>query len=385
MMDLDTLLLASVGRGASDVHLKPAAPPVLRINGRLETQADWGVITPEYMEGAARKILSERTYAQLRDGREIDAGYNVAGFGRFRVNLFLSLGLVRAVMRAIPSTKPGFEDLRLPPVLARLAMERRGLLLVTGVAGSGKSTTLAAMLDHMNRHRNHHIITIEDPIEFSHDDAGCTISQREVGSDTSGFAVALRAALREDPDVIMVGEMRDADTMAVALHAAETGHLVLSTLHTLNATETVNRIVANFPRHQDQQIRDQLAAVLQAVISQRLIPRASGDGRVPAVEIMLGTAIIRDCIRDARRTPEIPTFIAQGAVQYGMQTFDQCLLALYRDGVITYETARDSASSPDDFDLKVRGIYSTGELPPEAAALKAAAKTPQPTSPFARP
>ena len=382
MMDLDALLLASVERGASDVHLKPDAPPILRVHGRLEPQADWGVVTAEFMDGAARRMLPERLYAQLREGREIDAGYDVAGFGRFRVNVFLSLGAIRAVMRAIPSAKPGFEDLRLPPVLARLAMERRGLVLVTGVAGSGKSTTLAAMVDHMNHHRNHHIITIEDPIEFAHDDIRCTISQREVGSDTQGFAVALRAALREDPDVIMVGEMRDVETMAVALHAAETGHLVLSTLHTLDATETVNRIVANFPRYQDQQIRDQLAAVLLAVISQRLVPRAGGEGRVAAVEIMLGTGIIRDCIRDARRTPEIPAFIAQGAVQYDMQTFDQCLLALYRDGIVSYETARDSASSPDDFDLKVRGIFSTGEMTVEPSASKGA---PKPISPFARP
>jgi twitching motility protein PilT len=382
MMDLDVLLRAGVERGASDVHLKPDAAPVLRIHGRLEPQADWGVITAEFMESAARRMLPERLYAQLREGREIDAGYDVSGFGRFRVNVFLSLGRIRAAMRAIPAVKPGFADLRLPPVLASLSMERRGLVLVTGVAGSGKSTTLAAMVDHMNRHRHHHIITIEDPIEFAHDDIHCTISQREVGVDTAGFAVALRAALREDPDVIMVGEMRDVETMAVALHAAETGHLVLSTLHTIDATETVNRIVANFPRHQDQQIRDQLAAVLQAVISQRLIPRAGGEGRVPAVEIMLGTATIRDCIRDARRTPEIPAFIAQGAVQYGMQTFDQCLLALYRDGVVSYETAKDSASSPSDFDLKVRGIYSGGETVAQPGSAKVA---PKPASPFARP
>ncbi|HMH49396.1 MAG TPA: ATPase, T2SS/T4P/T4SS family, partial [Candidatus Acidoferrum sp.] len=215
MMDLDALLRAGVERGASDVHLKPDAPPVLRVHGRLEPQADWGVVTAEFMEDAARRILPERVYAQLREGREIDVGYDISGFGRFRVNVFLSLGKIRAVMRAIPAVKPGFADLRLPPVLASLAMERRGLVLVTGVAGSGKSTTLAAMVDHMNRHRHHHIITIEDPIEFAHDDIQCTISQREVGSDTAGFAVALRAALREDPDIIMVGEMRDVETMSV--------------------------------------------------------------------------------------------------------------------------------------------------------------------------
>jgi twitching motility protein PilT len=343
------------------------------------------------MDGVARRILPGRLYTQLTEGREVDAGYSVPGLGRFRVNMFLALGAIRAVMRAIPARKPRFEDLGLPPVLARLAMERRGLLLVTGITGSGKSTTMAAMVDYMNRHRNDHIITIEDPIEFTHDDIDCVISQREIGHDTPSFAGALRAALREDPNVIMVGEMRDAETMAVALHAAETGHLVLSTLHTLNATETVNRILSTFPPHQDQQIRDQLAAVVQGVVSQRLIARVGGAGRVPAVEVMIGTAAIRDCIREARRTPEIPAFIVQGALQYGMQSFDQCLLTLYRDGLIAYETARESASSPDDFDLKVRGIFSTGELTFETDAAKTAAmkrpagpQFPGGSSPFAR-
>jgi twitching motility protein PilT len=390
-MELDALLAAGVERGASDIHLKPGVPPILRVDGRLEPQAGLGVVGAEFMDGVARRILPERLYTRLKGGREVDVGYSVPGLGRFRVNMFLALGAIRAVMRAIPPSKPRFEDLGLPPVLARLAMERRGLLLVTGITGSGKSTTLAAIVDYMNRHRNAHIITIEDPIEFTHDDIGCVISQREIGHDTPSFAGALRAALREDPDIIMVGEMRDAETMAVALHAAETGHLVLSTLHTLNATETVNRILSTFPPHQEQQIRDQLAAVIQGVVSQRLIPRVGGDGRVPAVEVMIGTAAIRDCIREARRTPEIPAFIVQGALQYGMQSFDQCLLTLYRDGLIAYETARESASSPDDFDLKVRGIFSTGELTFETDAAKTAAmkrpagpQFPGGSSPFAR-
>ncbi len=265
------------------------------------------------------------------------------------------------MLRSIPSKKPKFDELGLPPVLEQLSMERRGLVLCTGITGSGKSTTLAAMVDFINRNRNDHIITIEDPIEFMHDDINCVVSQREIGHDSTSFAVALRAALREDPDVILVGEMRDPETMSVALHAAETGHLVFSTLHTLNATETVNRIIGNFPPHQEQQIRDQLAAVMQGVISQRLIPRIGGDGRVPAVEIMIATGLIRDCIREAKRTPDIPAAIAQGHSQYGMQTFDQCLLQLFRDGLVSHETAREAASSPDDFDLKVRGIFSTGE------------------------
>ena len=324
-------------------------------------QGDFGVITAEDMDRLARKMLAERWYNQLRDGKEIDTAYAVQNYGRFRVNMFLALGTVRAVLRSIPSKKPRFDELALPPVLEQLAMERRGLVLVTGITGSGKSTTLAAIIDFINRNRNDHIITIEDPIEFTHDDINCVVSQREIGHDSTSFAIALRAALREDPDVILVGEMRDPETMSVALHAAETGHLVFSTLHTLNAAETVNRIVGTFPPHQEQQIRDQLAAVIQGVVSQRLVPRIGGEGRIPAVEVMISTGQIRDCIREAKRTPEIPAAIAQGQVQYGMQTFDQCLLHLYREGLISYETAREAASSPDDFDLKVRGIFSTGE------------------------
>ncbi len=360
-IDFDRLLAAGVERGASDLHLKAGAPPILRIHGRLMPQGDFGVITAEDMDRLARKMLAERWYNQLRDGKEIDTAYAVQNYGRFRVNMFLALGTVRAVLRSIPSKKPRFDELALPPVLEQLAMERRGLVLVTGITGSGKSTTLAAIIDFINRNRNDHIITIEDPIEFTHDDINCVVSQREIGHDSTSFAIALRAALREDPDVILVGEMRDPETMSVALHAAETGHLVFSTLHTLNAAETVNRIIGTFPPHQEQQIRDQLAAVVQGVVSQRLIPRIGGEGRIPAVEVMISTGQIRDCIREAKRTPEIPATIAQGQVQYGMQTFDQCLLHLYREGLISYETAREAASSPDDFDLKVRGIFSTGE------------------------
>ncbi len=384
-MDLDKLLIASVERDASDLHLKPSSPPVLRVHGRLVPQPDLGVVTAAEMEQMAKRVLPERLYAQLKDGREVDVAYAVRDHGRFRVNMFLATGQIRAVMRAIPSRKPRFDELNLPPVLEKLAMERRGMILVTGITGSGKSTTLAAMIDFINRSRNDHIITIEDPIEFAHEDINCVVSQREIGHDSVNFAVALRAALREDPDVILVGEMRDPETMAVALHAAETGHLVFSTLHTLNATETVNRIIGTFPPHQEQQIRDQLAAVLVGVISQRLIPRVAGDGRVPAVEVMIATALIKDCIRDARRTPEIPSFIAQGASQYGMQTFDQCLLRLYREGIISYETAREAATNADDFDLKVRGIFSTGELTFEGERKKQEeAVRPPAASPFFR-
>ncbi|MBI1845363.1 MAG: type IV pilus twitching motility protein PilT [Candidatus Rokubacteria bacterium] len=361
-MDFDKLLTTGVSRGASDLHLKPDAAPVLRIHGRLVPQPDLGAISPEWMEYVARRVLPEKLYAQLKEGREVDVAYTVPAYGRFRVNFFLASRVIRAVLRAIPADKASFEALGLPPVLEKLVMERRGLVLVTGISGAGKSTTLAAMIDYINRKRNDHIVTIEDPIEFTHDDQNCVITQREIGTDSPDFATALRAALREDPDVILVGEMRDAETMGVALHAAETGHLVFSTLHTLNAMETVNRMIGMFPAHQEQQIRDQLAAVLQGIVSQRLVPRVGGESRVPAVEVMVGSALIRECIRESKRTPEITQVIAAGQAAYGMQTFDQSVLTLYRDGIIAYETALETATSPDDFARRVRGIFSSSEM-----------------------
>ncbi len=361
-MDLDELLVQGVKRHASDLHLKASAHPVLRIHGHLEVADDLPVLTREFLRRTAMRLLGEERYNDMMAGQEKDLGYQLQGMGRFRINLFLAQGEVRAVLRHIPERIPVFEELHLPKALERLALERRGMIMVTGITGSGKSTTLAAMIDFMNRSRNDHIVTIEDPIEFVHADRKCVISQREIGHDSTTFAQALRAALRQDPDIILVGEMRDAETMEVALHAAETGHLVLSTLHTLNATETVNRIISTFPPHQEEQIRGQLAAVIQGIVSQRLVVRADGKGRVPAVEVMLATGLIRDCVREAKKTPEIPAVIAAGQAQYGMQTFDQSLLALYRDEMITYETARDTATNPDDFDLKVKGIFSTGEM-----------------------
>jgi twitching motility protein PilT len=361
-MEFDELLAVGVKRGASDLHLKPNAHPVLRIHGHLEAQDDLGLMTRESIDVAARTLLSERRYMDLRGGKEVDFGHLVPGVGRFRVNLFLCKNEVRVALRIIPARIPRFDELHLPKVLEKLAMERRGLILMTGITGSGKSTTLAALIDYMNHCRNDHIITIEDPIEFAHEDKKCVISQREVGQDSEGFEVALRAALRQDPDVILVGEMRDAETMAVALHAAETGHLVLSTLHTLNATETVNRIISTFPPHQENQIRSQLAGVIQGIISQRLLVRADGKGRVPAVEVMVGTGLIRECIREPDKTAQIPAVMAAGTSQYGMQTFDQSLLQLYREEMISYEMAREAATNPDDFDLKVKGIFSAAEM-----------------------
>jgi twitching motility protein PilT len=361
-MDFQQLLTECARRRASDLHLKAGSKPILRVHGHLEIQDDMPPVNQEFMRRMAITLLGEKRYNALVDGREMDLGYRVPGVGRFRCNIFLAQGEVRAVFRHVPERIPSFQDLHLPKVLERLCMERRGMILVTGITGSGKSTTLAAMIDFMNRNRNDHIVTIEDPIEFVHEDNKCVISQREIGQDSVSFAQALRAALREDPDIILVGEMRDAETMEVALHAAETGHLVLSTLHTLNATETVNRIISIFPPHQEDQIRSQLAAVMQGIISQRLVVRADGKGRVPAVEIMIATGLVRDSIRDAEKTPQIPAVIAAGQAQYGMQTFDQSLLQLYREELVTYETARDAATNPDDFDLKVKGIFSTSEM-----------------------
>src|SRR5215468_11209068 len=325
-MDPQHSLTACVKRNASDLHLKAGSRPIVRVHGHLESQDDLPAVTRDFMRKSAMNMLGEIRYNALMEGEEMDLAHTVPGTGRFRINLFLCQGDVRAVLRHIPEHIPAFEGLHLPKVLERLSQERRGLILVTGITGSGKSTTLAAMLDFMS------------------------------------FAQALRAALRQDPDIILVGEMRDAETMEVALHAAETGHLVLSTLHTLNATETINRIISIFPPHQEDQIRAQLSAVIQGVVSQRLVVRADGKGRVPAVEVMIMTGLVRDSIREKAKTPQIPNVIASGQAQYGMQTFDQSLLGLYRDELITYETARDAATNPDDFDLKVKGIFSTGEM-----------------------
>jgi twitching motility protein PilT len=360
-VDFLQLLTECVKRSASDLHLKSGSRPILRVHGHLETQDDLPPVTRDFMRKTAMNMLGELRYNALMEGEEMDLGHTAPGIGRFRINLFLCQGDVRAVLRHIPEHIPAFEGLHLPKVLERLCQERRGLILVTGITGSGKSTTLAAMLDYMNRTRNDHIVTIEDPVEFVHEDKKCVISQREIGQDSTSFAQALRA-LRQDPDIILVGEMRDAETMEVAINAAETGHLVLSTLHTLNATETINRIISIFPPHQEDQIRAQLSAVIQGVVSQRLVVRADGKGRVPAVEVMIMTGLVRESIREKAKTPQIPTVIAAGQAQYGMQTFDQSLLGLYREELVTYETARDAATNPDDFDLKVKGIFSTGEM-----------------------
>jgi len=373
-MTLEDLLQLAVLHGASDVHLKINAHPVLRIHGRLLPQTTLPPVTWEVLDDIVKEVIGPGRLTLLQEGREVDRAYTVPGLGRFRANVFLSRAEVRAILRVVPANIPNFEELALPAApLEKLSMERRGLVVLTGITGSGKSTTLAAMINYMNNHRNDHILTIEDPIEFVHEDKGCIITQRELGQDSISFAEALRSALRQDPDVILVGEMRDEETISTAITAAETGHLVLSTMHTLNAQETVNRVLTMFPPHQGDHIRQQLAGVLQAVVSQRLLPRADGTGRVPAVELMLGTGLIRECVRDPAKTSSIPSVIAQGRTQYGMQTFDQSVLDLYQAGTIGYEAALTGASNPDDFALKARGFVSTGDLK-GAAALKDAPK-----------
>jgi len=310
-------------------------------------------------------IMSSAAREKFKDSQEIDLAYSVPGLGRFRCNVFQQRGTVGMVLRVIPMQVLTIDELGLPQVLKKIASEERGLVLVTGTTGSGKSTTLAAMIDHINHTRSAHVMTVEDPIEFLHRDHQAMVNQREVSVDTRSFAQALRAALRQDPDVILVGEMRDFETIETGLLAAETGHLVFSTLHTLDATETINRIIAVFPPHQQKQIRLQLASVLKAVISQRLMPRADGKGRAPAVEVMISTPFIRDCIVDKEKTHLVPGAIAAGTSQYGMQTFDQSLYMLYKNGLITLDEALRRASNPDEFRLKLQGIQSTSDISKE--------------------
>jgi len=362
-VELNELLLDAINRRASDVHLKVGQPPIFRIDGELVSLDQYPPLKASEVAKIAYQIMSERQREHFLKHREIDMGYGVMGLGRFRVNIFQQRGTIAIAFRIVPFEIKGFEELNLPvEPLERLSMEQRGLILVTGTTGSGKSTTLAAMIDYINRHRRCHVITIEDPIEFLHRDHLSIISQREIGSDTESFAQALKMALRQDPDVILVGEMRDFETIDTALLAAETGHLVLSTLHTLDAKETINRIVAVYPPYQQKQIRLQLASVLKGVISQRLLPKADGVGRVPAVELLISTARIRECIIDKDRTHEIPIAIAEGHVTYGTQTFDQSLMSLLQKGLITYEEALRHCTNPDDFALRVKGILATSDM-----------------------
>ena len=360
-MDLAELLKIAVERKASDLHIKVGSPPVIRIDNRLIPLTEKPRIGQEDAVRMIFSVMSESQREHFKQKHEIDMAHSVPGLGRFRVNIFQQRSTIGMVMRVIPMKIQTIEELNLPPVVEKLAMETRGLILVTGATGTGKTTTLAAIVEHMNTHQNVHIITIEDPIEYLVRDKKSLVNQREVGTDTDSFAEALRSAMRQDPDVILVGEMRDYETISTAILAAETGHLVLSTLHTVDATETINRIISVYPPYQQRQVRLQLAALLRGIISMRLVPRADGRGRVPAAEVMVVTQTMRECIIDPDKTRKIPDFIAAGQSQYGMQTFDQSLMVLYKRSLITYEEALLWASNPDDFALKVRGIEATGE------------------------
>jgi twitching motility protein PilT len=361
-MHINDLLKVAVERKASDLHLKVSAFPVLRVDGVLTPMTDVRRLMQEDTIAMAFSIMSARQKEKFKNDYEIDIAYSVPNLGRFRCNIFQQRGTVGLVLRVIPARILTIRELLLPPVMEKICNEQRGLILCTGTTGSGKSTSLAAMVDHINAMRNEHIMTIEDPIEFLHRDKKSIVNQREVEVDTKGFGVALRSALRQDPDVILVGEMRDYETIETALTAAETGHLVFSTLHTLDATETVNRIISVFPPHQQKQIRLQLGAVLKAVVSLRLMPRADGLGRVPAAEVLIRTAYVRECIENKEKTKLIKDAIQQGTSQYGMQTFDQSLYQLYKSGLITLEEALKRATNPNEFKLKIQGIQSTSDL-----------------------
>jgi twitching motility protein PilT len=361
-MHVNDLLKRAVEAGASDLHLKVGSYPVMRVRGQLMPVTEEKRLDHADTVAMAAAVMSTSQREKFKDTQEVDLAYSVPGLGRFRCNVFQQRGTIGMVLRVIPMRILTIAELGLPLVLKTIADEERGLVLVTGTTGSGKSTTLAAMIDHINSTRATHVMTVEDPIEFLHRDHLSIINQREVGVDTKGFAHSLRSALRQDPDVILVGEMRDYETIETALLAAETGHLVFSTLHTLDASETINRIIAVFPPHQQKQIRLQLASVLKAVISQRLMPKIDGKGRAPAVEVMISTPFIRDCIVDKDKTHLIPGSIASGTSQYGMQTFDQSIFGLFEKGLVSYEEALRWASNVDEFKLKVQGVSTTADV-----------------------
>jgi twitching motility protein PilT len=355
-----TVLQRLVQLNASDLHLKVGRPPTVRLNGDLQP-LDFPPLKPEDLKTLAEQLMNPKQVKQFTDDKECDFAIGVPGIGRFRVNLYQQRGSLCYAMRAIPYQARTLEELQLPKVLEEVALKPRGLVLVTGITGSGKSTALAAMIQHINEKHKVNIITIEDPIEFLHRDINCHINQREVGTDTATFGQALRRVLRQDPDVILIGEIRDLETLDAALKAADTGHLVFSTLHTMDATQTIQRVLSFYPPHQQAEVRFSLANALQAVVSLRLVPRADKPGRVPATEVLINTAAVRDQIRDMEKALNIPDLIKEGTVQYGMQSFDQSLMQWYRNGVISYESAVFYATSPAEFALRVQGVAGTSD------------------------
>ena len=359
---IEDLLRMAMSFGASDLHLRAGSYPVIRVNGALKPLSGVDRLTQDETLEMAFSMMSNRQKQHFKEVYEVDIGYGISGLGRFRVNIFQQRNSIGIVARVISDTVRSFAELGMPPILNTIAEEGRGLILVTGTTGSGKSTTLSAIVDHINQTRNCHIVTIEDPIEFLHKDKKSFITQREIDVDTRSFAEALRGSLRQDPDVILVGEMRDLETIETALVAAETGHLVLSTLHTLDAPETLTRIISAFPPYQQKSIRIQLAGLLKAVISQRLMKSAKGASRVPAVEVLMSTPLIRDYILHEDKTASIRDAISAGTSQYGMQTFDQSLFYLYQSGLITLEEALRGSTNPDEFRLRLAGISNTSSM-----------------------
>jgi twitching motility protein PilT len=359
-INFKAVLQEMIRRNGSDIHLKVGRPPTVRVDGEL-IALEHPPLRPEDLKNLAEQLMTPRQVNLFSEEKECDFAIGVPGIGRFRVNLYQQRGSLCFAMRAIPYQARTVPELNLPPVLEEIAMKPRGLVLVTGVTGSGKSTTLAAMIQHINQNRRANVITIEDPIEFLHRDLHSHINQREVGTDTATFGQALRRVLRQDPDVILIGEIRDLETLDTALKAADTGHLVFSTLHTTDATQTINRVLSFYPPHQAAEVRFSLASALQAVISQRLVPRADKSGRIPACEILINTAAVRDNIRDMEKMLNIPDLIKEGTIQYGMQSFDQSLMQLYSRNAISYESALFYATSPAEFALRVQGVSGSSD------------------------
>ena len=377
---LDRVLAAARQLGVSDIHLKVGLPPVFRIKGELRTVRDVPPLSRETLQTFALDMMNDHQREIFENSWDVDLAYAAPGGGRYRVNVFQQRGHIGIAMRVIPPDVPGFDKLNLPDAVLQFANAERGLVLVTGITGAGKSTTLAALVDTINARRACHIVTIEDPIEFAFRDRRSVVNQREIGFDTLSFAKALRAALRQDPDVIMVGEMRDLETTEIAMLAAETGHLVLSTLHTADASDTVNRIVSMFPPHQQQQARLQLSNVLGGIISQRLLPRADGKGMIPAVEILVNTRRVRELLTDPKRSGEILQAIETGREPYGMISFDQSLKDLLTRNLVTYEEAVAQSTRPDDLALHARGVQRGDETvaaPAGGTAPRPAAREPQ--------
>jgi twitching motility protein PilT len=380
MFDVDGALRELVAKEGSDLHLKVGAAPLYRVNGELTTDTSADALSAEDTERALRELLSDQTkLEEFAQEHEVDFSFEIPGVARFRINAFQQRGVISMACRAIPHHISTIEELALPPVVRELAEEERGIVLLTGTTGSGKSTTLAAMIDHMNNTMSKHVVTIEDPIEFVHQDKRSVINQREVGMDTASFKRALRRVLRQDPDVILVGEMRDEETVQTALSAAETGHLVLSTIHTVDATESINRMLDFFPPHQHDQARSMIAGTVRGVISQRLVPGADG-GRVAVCEILRMTGRVRDMIIDPAQTGKLVEVITTGGY-YGMQTFDQALFGHVKAGRVTFEDAMRVASSPHDFKLLMQADGRRGTTMEDVAAAEAK-RAPGPKSPL---